>query len=170
MPETPQHLPIGLELGAVGDEETAEFQEIAAKLALAEPVQRPSPRLRERLLAAVGPMMSEPEPGVHVLRAGRASWKKTPFPGVQYKRLFVDRENRETLLLKLGPEARYPRHRHKDVEQCLVLSGDVRMGGHIRLFEGDFEWAEAETSHEYVSTDSGCTLLIVASRHDEILD
>jgi anti-sigma factor ChrR (cupin superfamily) len=75
----------------------------------------------------------------------------------------------QTLILRLAPGAKYPSHRHKRAEQCLVLSGQVSIGPGINIGPGDFEWAEASTDHDAVYSEHGCDLLIIASRHDEVL-
>lgn len=74
----------------------------------------------------------------------------------------------QTLLLKLAPGTVYPRHRHKRVEQCLVLSGDVIQKGAMDMVAGNFEWIEAGTTHDDVSSQGGCELLIIGSIEDEV--
>jgi anti-sigma factor ChrR (cupin superfamily) len=154
-------------LGAESDEEAKEFAELAAELGFAGPLERPSPGLKARLMAAIEATLP---PGVHILRQGGKKWRPTPYPGVFYKSLFMDRETQmHTLLLKLEPGAIYPRHRHARPEQCLVVSGDVSMGEAIQLSQGDFEWAEGQTTHDGVTTRNGCELLIISSLKDEVL-
>lgn len=75
----------------------------------------------------------------------------------------------QTVILRLVAGARYPSHRHMRPEQCLVLHGDACVGEGVEMGPGDFEWAEAATEHAFVASQDGCELLIIASRHDEIL-
>ena len=133
---------------------------------------RPAPELRERLMHRIASEppsgIEEPEPGVFVLRAGRGPWRKAPYPGVSFQILYSDKQTGYTTsLLKLEPGAQYPAHHHAGVEQCWVIQGRVRIGT-IEIEAGDFEYATAETDHGIVQSDSGCLLLIIASRHDEV--
>ncbi len=161
---------INRSLGAEGEDEEREFPELAAEFGLSLPLLAPPAALKEKLMAAVRQTPLNPAPGVFVIPARGGDWKSTPWPGVSYKRLFHDRDTEMlTLILKLGPGARYPRHRHAKAEQCLVLSGTVEMGQHVRIAAGDFEWAEAYTEHDELYSSEGCELLIIASRRDEIL-
>jgi anti-sigma factor ChrR (cupin superfamily) len=126
--------------------------------------------LREKLLARVRPPIAQFAPGIFVARASESGWRKTKFAGVSFKELYVDPATQmATSLLRLAPGARYPAHRHTAVEQCLVLEGDVELGA-LRLSAGDYEWAEASTTHGTIRSDTGCLLLIMASKHDEFLD
>lgn len=153
----------------LASEEVRAFQETAARLALALPPVRPSPAVREKLLARIQPASSEPMPGIHVLRASEEGWRQTAFPGVSYKQLYVDKAtDMATSLLRIGPGATYPGHRHAEVEQCLVLEGDLRIG-ELVLHAGDYERAQAATTHPLIESRQGCLLLIIASRHDELL-
>ncbi|HET8550788.1 MAG TPA: cupin domain-containing protein [Bryobacteraceae bacterium] len=133
---------------------------------------RPDPGLKDRLMARIAAEapggFEEPEAGVFVLRGGRGPWRKAPWPGVSYQQLYFDRQTGyATSLLKLEPGAKYPAHHHAGVEQCWVIQGKVRIGS-IEIEAGDFEYANAETDHGIVQSDTGCLLLIIASRHDEL--
>jgi quercetin dioxygenase-like cupin family protein len=164
------------ELLAEGNEEAVrelrECQEIAARLAMLLAEGRPSPSVKERLMASVRAKgrdgFSEFEPGIHVLRQDAGRWRQLPWPGVTTKLLHADRTTGfATHLLKLEPGAKYPSHHHAGVEQCLVLEGQVRIGD-LLLQAGDFEKADAGTIHHVVTTDAGCLLLIIASKDDEV--
>ena len=90
-------------------------------------------------------------------------------PGVEARRLFVDSESdRVTMLVRMAPGSSYPAHVHGGPEECLVISGDLRIGPqHMKC--GDFQRAVPGSTHVVQSTDEGCVLLIVSSLHDEIL-
>ena len=116
------------------------------------------------------PGFVEPEPGVHVLQSGDGVWKATEYPGVSAKLLHLDKETRiATSVLRLEPGAIYPAHHHNDLEQCLVLSGDIRLGTNIHIHAGDYEKALAGTDHGHLTSDTGCEVLIISSLEDEIL-
>ena len=139
----------------------------------AAPTPPPRADLKDRLLASVSttkPLgFEEPAPGVHVLRAGNGRWKQTGHPGVSVKILHLDKESRmATTILRLDPGAKYPPHHHAQLEQCLVISGDVRFGAKVHIHAGDYEKALPGTDHEFLTSDAGCELLILSSIDDEI--
>src|ERR1700681_3323182 len=85
--------------------EVKAFQEVAGELAYTAPEVRPSPRVRQELLARVAPP--------HVLvRADEGAWQ-SPFPGVEIRQLFVDKvTGAVTSMLRAAAGAVYPAHRH----------------------------------------------------------
>jgi predicted ChrR family anti-sigma factor len=148
------------------------LHEAAAVLPYALADVNPHPRVRQRVLAGVqgsGKIpIEQPIPGVFVNRKPNQQWKKLPFPGVEVKTLYVDRETGSvTSLLKLDAGAKYPAHHHAAVEQCLVLEGSVRIG-QVFLEQGDFEFANADTEHAIVQSDNGCVLMIISNKEDEV--
>jgi anti-sigma factor ChrR (cupin superfamily) len=162
---------------ASGDPEaTAEverLQNAMESVVFAAPIPAPRANLKDRLLAAAAkakPLgFEEPEPGVHVLRAGNGRWKETGYPGVSVKILHLEKETRmATSILRLEPGAKYPPHHHTQMEQCLVISGDVRLGSKIHIYAGDYEKAFPGTDHEFLTSDTGCELLIISCLEDEI--
>ena len=139
----------------------------------AVPAVRPPQDLKAKLLARIRtskfPGYAQALPGIHVLRASEKPWKSTPYPGVSYKTLHVDRDSSMlTSLLKLEPGAVYPIHRHTAAEHCLVVEGDV-VTGDVSLAAGDYEIAEAGSVHAPITTTGGTVLLIISSIHDEML-
>jgi predicted ChrR family anti-sigma factor len=152
--------------------ELAALRETAADVPYALPDLNPHPRVRERVLAGLNGQqrssLEQPLPGVFVLRQSQQKWRKTPYEGVEYKILYVDKETKNvTSLLKLQPGAAYPAHRHAAVEQCLVLEGKVRIG-QIILECGDFEYADTGTDHAVVQSDNGCVLMLISNQDDEV--
>ncbi len=144
------------------------------QVALAAPVPAPRPNIKDRLMAgAIRSKLQgfeEPEPGVHVLRSGNGQWRETGYPGVSTKILHLEKATRmATTILRLEPGAQYPPHHHTQLEQCLVISGDVRLGNNIHIFAGDYEKALAGTDHGFLTSDTGCELLIISCLEDEIL-
>ncbi|MBM3768071.1 MAG: hypothetical protein FJW32_22030 [Acidobacteria bacterium] len=139
----------------------------------AAPVYTPRPHVKSRLMAAAAASkpkgFQEAWEGVTVLRQGEGKWRETGYPGAKVQILHLDKETRmSTSILKLEPGAVYPPHHHTAVEQCLVLSGDVRFGNKLQIFAGDFEKAEMGTDHESLTSDTGCELLIISCLDDEI--
>lgn len=153
--------------------ELAGYSEVLAGIAESGALSHPRDEVRAALLTKISTPpaqgVEQPLPGMFVLREDAAPWRRTPFPGVTFKLLYVDPETRMTTsLLRLDAGAMYPPHRHTAVEQCLVLEGEVRLG-RIALKGGDFEYALDGTCHGAITTERGCTLLIVASPDDELL-
>lgn len=157
-------------LGATTPEEEALYTGVAAELAFAAPAAAPRAAVKRRLMASFSSESNSESLGVSVLRQQDLPWRPTPFPGVSYKHLYLHPSTQmRTVILRMEPGASYPRHRHVDVEQCLVLSGDVFTDGKEPLLAGDFEWSNAGTDHDFIRSANGCELLIIASAHDEML-
>ena len=146
--------------------EVRAFEETASMTALALPPAAPSPSVRERLMARIMPEEEIPA-GFAVLRAGQGEWQPSPFKGVDVKMLHYDKKTSlVTNLVRMQPGTVYPTHRHADVEQCFVVEGDIRMDK-IVLRAGDYGKAFPTTTHEHITTESGCVLLIMNSSHDD---
>lgn len=163
---------------AGGDElamdEVERMQLAIERLMSLAPLPAPRRRVKDMLMTAATkarvPGFEHPEPGVEVLRSGRGRWIDTGYKGVSTKILHIEKETRmATTILKLAPGAMYPPHHHSMLEQCVVLNGDVRLGSKLHIFEGDYEKALAGTEHEYVTSDTGCELLIISCLEDEIM-
>jgi anti-sigma factor ChrR (cupin superfamily) len=109
------------------------------------------------------------EDGFFVQRADETGWEATGVDGVEVRKLFVDAANdRASMLVRMAPGTSYPSHRHANVEECLVLEGVLNVGT-LRLNPGDYQRAAGGSAHVVQSTDTGCTLFIVSSLHDELL-
>ena len=102
-------------------------------------------------------------PGVSFVPRDEAGWESTQVEGVEFKTLSIDPERRYvTTLMRMAPGARYPAHRHAGREECYVLSGDLCLGEE-RLGPGDFQVAQAGSTHPEHFSETGCMALIVAS-------
>ena len=133
----------------------------AALAASVDPVPPPA-TARARILAAVRDI---PHDSV-TLRAGEGEWVPFRAPGVQVKTLCTDPvRNTTTVMLKMPPGARLDGHLHQGNEECYVVDGTVSLGG-VHIVAGDFHRAAAGTRHGKVSTQTGCTLLLVVDHAD----
>lgn len=156
--------------------EAFQFEEIAAHIGLIAPPLQPSPKLKERLMTSIAksksqrqPELEELEPGIHVARSEGGTWRKTPFPGISFRQLYLDPLTKmATSLLRLDPGSVYPTHRHAEAEQAFVLEGSCYQGS-VRLKKGDFQLAVGSSVHYPIQTDEGCLLLICSSVHDEFV-
>lgn len=105
----------------------------------------------------------------YTLPSSEGEWEDTAVEGVQARLLHVDQARDEvTMLIRMAPGTAYPSHRHAGDEQCFVLQGDLEVEDKV-LHAGDYQFAPEGSIHGVQSTERGCTLLIVSSRHDEIL-
>jgi anti-sigma factor ChrR (cupin superfamily) len=110
-----------------------------------------------------------PEQPRWVVRAHEGEWQDTGIDGVLAKNLFVDDERQcVTMLVRMMPGARYPKHRHADAELCYVVQGDLWMGDQ-KYEGGDYIHARPGSIDEEQFTKDGCLLFIVSSQRDELL-
>jgi len=107
--------------------------------------------------------------GLVTLRADEGAWEATGVPGVEVRRLFVDRnDNRMTAMFRMAPGAAWPQHRHDGFEECFVVSGDLHVGDELVMRAGDFQRAHGGSHHPKQWTEGGCVLLVSSSLHDEL--
>lgn len=167
-----EHLGGGCEACAA---EVEGLADVCGALALAQPPRTPPTSAREKLLARVAGESRAASTAAGaldllVVRAGEGAWVETSDPGVFIKQLFVDHEHDTyTTLVRMSPGARVPAHRHRGVEQCLVLEGDLRSVANI-LVAGDFNCAPAGSIHDELTTERGALLLIVAPESYEVIE
>jgi anti-sigma factor ChrR (cupin superfamily) len=169
---------------AVCRREADELLSVVHALGALGPRREPDPgtwaRIRERIRAKSG--SGTPSPFSRVLdrggegnalratlvRAAEASWTPTGVPGIELRRLHVDRANdRATILARMAPGASYPAHVHAGPEDCFVLEGDL-WEGERKMSAGDYEHAPGGSRHEVQTTREGCLLLIVSSLGDRV--
>lgn len=135
----------------------AEFAETAEYLAMSAPAVEPPSGLRERVLnIAARPAPNGPRREMTIVRQHDSRWLPSPVPGVQMKPLLGDK----TLLVRMQPGAVYPKHEHREAEQCYVLEGSVTDSDGVTVHAGDFVCMNADTIHRPIHTETGCTFLI----------
>jgi hypothetical protein len=76
-------------------------------------------------------------------------------PGVEMKRLWSPL----TFLLRCQPGAVIPQHGHGQIENLVVIMGDLEIAGRV-LTTGDYHVSPKGSSHGDTSTMRGCVLLI----------
>ena len=126
--------------------------------------------LEERLYARIKKekRKKKKDEGFLYVRSGEGQWVEI-MKGVKVKNLYRDpAKSYATLLVRMDPGTTFPDHIHTDTEECYVIDGDLRMGGHV-FGKGDYIRAEAHSTHENISTENGCFLLIAASEENELL-
>jgi anti-sigma factor ChrR (cupin superfamily) len=141
-----------------------QMQETLALLVKGVPLVTPPPTVRERLLARVAAF--EQLRPIADVRRNEDTWVHSGMPGVDIKTLFTEPAlGRSTYLVRMDPGARLPGHRHGDVEQCMVLEGDIRWGD-LAYEKGDFVVMDKGTEHPEIYTVHGNLLLLIAGRNE----
>jgi anti-sigma factor ChrR (cupin superfamily) len=117
--------------------------------------------MRERIVRRI---RARPPAGTTTLRAYEGEWI-TIAPGVTRKLLREDRgAERMSYLIRMDPGVTAPCHPHTQVEECLVLEGEVLVGEQ-RIGVGDWHVAEPGSSHDDFRTVTGCLLFIQSEVH-----
>jgi anti-sigma factor ChrR (cupin superfamily) len=147
------------EMAALAGPDTADS---AALLAESGAPVAPSPSVKDRLMARIAAY--EKVRPVADIRRNEPGWMPYGEEGVDVKPLFRDElTGRTTVLLRMAPGAHFPAHHHHDVEQCLVVKGDVCFGDLV-YEEGDFVVMGKHTDHPEIHSVHGNILLLVAGR------
>lgn len=145
-----------------------------ALAAMAPPIAPPA-SLRERLLTSIKKPAPEPSavehitlsPGVFLKFSNNMVWQETGIPGIKVKSLHVDPERRyATSLVMMAAGAVYPPHKHKDIEELFMLTGDATVAGYLAQ-AGDYCRSESGSWHDAIRSENGCTFLALASLDNE---
>ncbi len=164
-----EHLRMGCEACSA---ELRSLEDVTSALAASIAVEPPS-QLRERLMARVTRMPRTPgiayhEAGVLIARSKEIDWK--PFaPGITFKPLYRDKaRNTDTMLVRMEAGSRIPRHRHAQIEELFVLSGDLHVEDQV-MFAGDYCRADLDSVHDQSFSETGCVFLLMASPDNQLL-
>jgi len=149
---------------AVPEREIAAMSEAAALLAEGVAPLAPAARVKSRLLAKVA-NFEQFRPLADV-RRNEETWISSGVAGVYVKPLFNEPSTgRSTYLVRMDAGSRFPAHRHGDIEQCLVLEGDIGWG-ELLYERGDFIVMGKDSQHPEIYTVAGNLLLIVAGQNE----
>jgi anti-sigma factor ChrR (cupin superfamily) len=86
--------------------------------------------------------------GSTYIKPSEMEWRPTRFEKVSIKVLYEDAERGEmTCLLKLEPGAYIPFHKHREIEQSLVLEGSVEDHDGVAT-AGDYVWRKPGSLHD----------------------
>jgi quercetin dioxygenase-like cupin family protein len=137
--------------------EPARFDNSAiAALGLALGKVPPSADARQRMR---GQMMAMAGLRTTAVRAHDVEWKPL-LPGVMAKTLRRDRvRDTQSQLLRLEPGARIGVHHHRQEEECLILDGEVTVGGQ-RYATGDYLLVPPGGQHGEIVAPDGALLFI----------
>lgn len=153
--------------------EVRRYQEVAAVVGESVPVT-PRPELKKKLMERVREASRRPgvllqQKGILVERPEELPWKKMA-PGIEVKLLYRDEARKyNTCMVRMAPGAHYPPHRHTDVEELFLLTGDLHLGDDV-MYAGDYCRAESDSIHGDVYTTGGCTYIAMASSRDEFVE
>jgi len=154
------------------DEELRLAHEIALGLATAVEAEPPA-ALRAKLLVKLSPSPLAPgillkDQGILIKRPDELGWRSF-IPGIEQKMLHTDTDRRyRSYLLRFEPGAKLFKHRHPEVEEILVISGDVHISG-VDMRAGDYCRADADSVHDESWSDAGCVIFVVASMDNHIV-
>ncbi|HBF22568.1 MAG TPA: hypothetical protein DDW23_02015 [Planctomycetes bacterium] len=96
-------------------------------------------------------------------------WKTTSWPGVRLAFLADRDDGSACVLIDMAPGVSYPEHRHRGVEEVLVVRGSYSDDGGEHL-AGSFQRNEADTSHHPVAGPDGALLLAWSDQGIEVLE
>jgi anti-sigma factor ChrR (cupin superfamily) len=146
-------------LGPDARAEVARLYDLAVTVGAAVE-EAPSPKVRERLLAAIA------GPSRYSIGAHEGEWKDSGLPGIRSKILAIDDvRGLVTMLIHAEPGAIYPPHHHSGPEECYVIRGSVVIDGRLHR-AGDFHHADSESDHGPLMTHEGAEVLIVGAIAD----
>ena len=128
-------------------------------------VLRPSVSLWGRLAERIGEETGkEPVLPPSQLQA-KSEWEEVA-PGISCKLLATDTEkNRVSMLVRLAPGTDYPPHRHGGAEELYLLHGELMIDDK-RLYPGDYNRNEADSTDHRVWSEAGCTCVLLTSTKD----
>ena len=148
------------------------FARIADTIGKSVPAS-PPPQLREHLRSQLQVSPRVPgvllqQSGLLISRSDELAWRAMA-PGISYKPLYEDLARKySTSLVRMNAGAHYPSHRHSEIEELFLLSGDLHVEGQI-MHSGDYCRADSGTIHGETFTDRGCLFLLLASQENEVL-
>ncbi|HVK15776.1 MAG TPA: cupin domain-containing protein [Fimbriiglobus sp.] len=151
-----------------GEEAMRQLSEAVRELAAEAPPVDPPLGVREALLAAVDDTRAADRTAAARLAdivfrfVEDGEFVRGSAPGVWVRMLHLDRQRRQfSGLVRLEPGASYPAHAHDGPEECLVLEGDLTVGG-VRMRAGDYQRVEPGTDHGEQRSEGGALLYITA--------
>ena len=130
-----------------------EVDSALAPAAVAFPEGRPGPGLWRRIEAAIDQADAPPARRPKVLRRDEG-WRQYT-RDVQIKRLW----DKNTYLLRCAPGGVLPAHDHPRFEHCIVLEGDMIVGGETYR-SGDYHGVPAHVGHSEITSRTGLVMLV----------
>jgi hypothetical protein len=131
-------------------------------------VLHPSSLLWERVAKRIAEKTGDLPILSPIARSPSPEWREVA-PGIFCKLFATDTERqRVSMLVRLAPGTDYPPHRHSGVEELHLLYGELMIGDR-KLYPGDYNRAEPDSTDYRVWSETGCTCVLVTSTADVIL-
>jgi quercetin dioxygenase-like cupin family protein len=103
------------------------------------------------------------------VRAQEIEWQSHPVPGVETSIFYTDQVTRRISgLFKAEPGMQYPLHRHAEVEEIYMLSGDLIIGEQV-YGAGDYIRSHPGSIHNPY-TRTGCMFFFHTSMDDDYFE
>jgi hypothetical protein len=159
-------------------EELALYQEATDALPYGVAPVAISEDLKGRLFDQLG--LTPPETALPISEAQKDSsfltvrfqdieWQAHDVPGVEVSILYTDVATRRISgVLKASPGMEYPLHRHAEVEEIYMISGDLKVGTEV-YGAGDYIRSQPGSAHAPQSRD-GCMFFFNTSMDDEFCE
>jgi hypothetical protein len=135
------------------EDDDGPLAEALAPIAMAYPERSPSTDLWRRIEAAVDAAGSTGPATVVNLRR-EEGWRRYT-RDVQIKKLWDD----DTFLLRCAPGGVLPAHKHPRFEHCVILEGDMIVGGETYR-SGDYHGVPAHIAHQDITSRTGLLMLV----------
>lgn len=98
-------------------------------------------------------------PDFLTIRADEGVWTALTLL-VEMKLLYIDKSTESrSFLVRLQPNGSLPAHDHSTNEECMVLEGEVSLGG-IQAKAGDYHLAPKGLRHGIISSQTGALLFV----------
>lgn len=111
----------------------------------------------------------DPPPALLTIRKDEGEWREFS-EGIFVKPMFQNQQQgTSTYMVKMVPGARFDLHRHRGVEECMMIEGDFHVDGKV-LGPGDYHCALPGSIHERPYTVGGTLFLVVSSALYESLE
>jgi anti-sigma factor ChrR (cupin superfamily) len=108
-------------------------------------------------------------PALLTIRKDEGEWVEFS-EGIFVKPMFQNQEQgTSTYMVKMIPGARFDLHRHRGVEECMMIEGDFHVDGKV-LGPGDYHCAMSGSIHERPYTIGGNLFVVVSSALYESLE
>ncbi len=109
------------------------------------------------------------KPALLTIRRDEGEWVEFS-DGIFVKPMFQNKEQgTSTYMVKMTPGARFDLHRHRGVEECMMIEGDFHVDGKV-LGPGDYHCALPGSIHQRPYTVGGTLFLVVSSALYESLE
>lgn len=115
--------------------------------------------LTETVLLAVSARPGDTLTGSPTARPAVGKWKELE-PGALILPLGGSVEGLQISLMRMTPGAKISRHKHEEVEELCLISGDCRCQG-VEVGPEDYHRASPGTTHEATTTVGGCTMVYI---------